>query len=155
MDIHEFLMSAFSYPYNCVYPHIDIQAGVSMSFYVSLQLSIQVCISTLISKQGYPCKDTLQWVSVNNEYPWIDIHVYGCPSSIIHDCMNILWDILGFLWISMHRFAMDSRSRMVKILILRSRIFYPESSPEMFSPGSKLPFVGARIFSNGMRLFSV
>ena len=42
---------------------------------VSLQLSIQVWISTLISKQGYPCKDILQWKTVNKVYQWADIHV--------------------------------------------------------------------------------
>jgi len=35
---------------------------------VSLQISTQVWISTLISKQGYPCKDIVPWISVNNKY---------------------------------------------------------------------------------------
>ena len=32
-------------------------------------------ISTLIFKQGYPCKDILQWISVNNKYLRIDVYV--------------------------------------------------------------------------------
>ena len=57
---------------------------------VSLQLSIQVWISTEISKQGYPCKDILQWISVNNIYPWMDIHVF----------MDISLELSMLLWIS-------------------------------------------------------
>jgi len=41
-------------------------------------------ISILISKQGYQWKDILQWMSVEHEYPRMDIHVYGYKSSIIH-----------------------------------------------------------------------
>jgi len=79
-------------------------------------LSHQVRISTLISKQGYPCKDILHWVSVEHEYPrmdtyvfmdislqfsmllfismWISIDFYGYP------CMDLLWildPIIGLL----------------------------------------------------------
>ena len=71
-------------------------------FDVILQLSIQVWIYTLISKQGYQCKDILHWKSVKNEYPFMDIHVYGYQSLIILAFMDIHLDILGFLWISMY-----------------------------------------------------
>jgi len=62
------------------YPYMDFQRSTDINmdihyFYVSLQLSIKVWISTLISKQGYPFKDILQWISVNNKYPWMDIYV--------------------------------------------------------------------------------
>jgi len=43
---------------------------------VSLQFSIQVWKSTMISKQGYPCKYILQWMSVEDDYPRMDIHVF-------------------------------------------------------------------------------
>jgi len=43
--------------------------GYTLFLDVSLQLSIQAWISTLISKHGYPCKDISQWISVNNKYP--------------------------------------------------------------------------------------
>jgi len=36
---------------------------------------------------------------------------YGYQSSIIHSFMDIHLDILGFVWISMHWLALDSRSR--------------------------------------------
>jgi len=42
-----------------------------------------------------------------NGYPCF----YGYQSSIFHASMDIRLDILGFLWISMHCLAMDSRSR--------------------------------------------
>ena len=81
-------------------------------------------MSTLISKHGYPCKDIPQWISVNNKYPYMDIHVlwisvfnYPCfyeyPFGYPWISMNIHLDILGFLWISMHWLAMDSRSRVL------------------------------------------
>jgi len=57
---------------------------------VSLQLSIQEWISTLISKQGNPCKDILQWISVNDKNPWIDINVF----------MDISLHLFLLLWIS-------------------------------------------------------
>jgi len=66
------------------------QHGYPWFLDVSLQLSIQVWISTEISKQGYPCKDILQWISVNNKYPRMDIHVY----------MDISLQLSMLLWIS-------------------------------------------------------
>jgi len=51
---------------------------------------MQVWLSTLISKQGYPCIDILQWISVNNKYPWMDIHVF----------MDISLELSLLLWIS-------------------------------------------------------
>jgi len=53
---------------------------------------------------------------------------YGYLSSIIHASMDIHWDTHGFLWISMHWLAMDSRSREstpppLKLLIPGSRVY--------------------------------
>jgi len=66
------------------------QHGYPWFLDVSLQLSIKVRISTLISKEGYPCKDMLQRISVNNKYPWMDIHVF----------MDINLQLSMLLWIS-------------------------------------------------------
>jgi len=80
--------SVFNYPYKRGYPH------------------------------GYPITDILAR-TFRNRYPeTINIHKWisvfnGCKSSIIHASMDIHLDIHGFLWISMHRLAMDSRSRVV------------------------------------------
>jgi len=41
---------------------------------------------------------------------------YGYQSSIIHAFVDIHLDILGFLWISMHLLAMDSRSKDLYIV---------------------------------------
>jgi len=57
---------------------------------VSLQLSIQVWISTLISKQGYQCRDIMKWMFVNNKHPWMVIHVF----------MDISLTLSMLLWIS-------------------------------------------------------
>jgi len=67
---------------------------------VSLQFSIQVRISTLISKQGYPCKDILQWMPVKHEYPRMDIHILWI-SLFNHQCiMDIRLDTHSFPRIS-------------------------------------------------------
>jgi len=50
-------------------------------------------------------------MSVEHEYPRIDIHVYGYQSLIIYALIDIHLDIHCFLWISIHGFAMDSRFR--------------------------------------------
>jgi len=74
------------------------QHGYPWFLDVILQLSIQAWISILMSKHGYQCKDIPQWISVNNKYPWMDVHVlwisvfnypcfYGYP--------------FGYPWISM------------------------------------------------------
>jgi len=65
---------------------------------VSLQFSMQVWISTLISKQGYPCKDILQWMSVEYEYPRMDIHVLWI-SVFSYPCFY--WYSFGYQLISM------------------------------------------------------
>jgi len=62
------------------YPYMDFQKSMDThidihDFWISPQLSISVWISTLISKPGYPCKDILLWISLNNKDPWMDIHV--------------------------------------------------------------------------------
>jgi len=70
------------------------QHGYPCFLHVSLKLSTQVWISTLISKQGYPYKGILEWISINykmNGYPcfmdmsliilgFMDIHldIHGC-----------------------------------------------------------------------------
>jgi len=41
-----------------------------------IHASVDIWISTLISKQGYLCKDILQWMSVECEYPQMDINVF-------------------------------------------------------------------------------
>jgi len=68
-------------------------------------------ISTLISKQGYPCKDILQCISMEHKYPlkntthllWISFFHYRCfcgyPS--IGVCIWICMDFHAFLWTSM------------------------------------------------------
>jgi len=70
----------------------------------SLQLSMQVWISKLISKQGYPFKDNLQWIAVEHEYPRMDIDVL-CISVWFYPCsfgyplifVDILaWTCYGF-----------------------------------------------------------
>jgi len=66
-----------------------ISTWISM-FYVSLQVSTQVWISTLISKRRYPYKDILQWISVTNKYLWMDILVF----------MDISLQFSMLLWIS-------------------------------------------------------
>ena len=48
--------------------------GYPLFLDVSLQFPIQVRISTLISKQGYPCKDILELISVEHKFQWMDIH---------------------------------------------------------------------------------
>ena len=79
----------------------------------SLQLSIQVWISTLISKQGYSHKYILQRISVNNKYPWMDIHVlwisvfnypcfYGYP--------------FGYPWTSMDVHALTCYGFSIQVL---------------------------------------
>ena len=65
---------------------------------VSLQFSIHVWISTLISKQGYPCKDIIPWMSVKHEYPRMDIHV-SWISVFNYPCFY--WYPFGYLLISM------------------------------------------------------
>jgi len=68
---------------------------------------MEVWVSTLISKQGYPCKDIRQWISVN-KYSWTDILVfYEYRFSAIHAFMDVHLDILGFLWIYTQLLAMD------------------------------------------------
>jgi len=95
------------------YPCMDFQKSTDINMDIhdfwddSLWLAIQAWISTLISKQGYPCKNILYWISVKNKYPWTFCEY---QSSIIHVFMDIHLDILGFLWISMYWLAMDSRS---------------------------------------------
>jgi len=76
----------------------------------------------------------------------MDIHVCGYTSSIIHACMDINSDILGFLWISMHLIAMDSQSwvatgkiacapsvrkiglRSVIVTLRKTNLIYPRSN---------------------------
>jgi len=82
MDIHDFWMSVFNYPYKCGYPH----------WYPSNDIHVRTLCN------GYALKI--------NIYEWI-YTFYGYQSSIIHAFM----DILGFLWIFMYSLAMDSRSR--------------------------------------------
>jgi len=99
---------------------------------VSLQFYIQVWISTLISKKGYPCNDILQLISVDHKYPCMDINVlwislFNYPSFMdihfdIQAFMDIQFDIHGFLWISMQRLAMDSWSREMSLISCREGI---------------------------------
>jgi len=44
----------------------------------------------LISKHGYPCKDIPLWISINNKYPYMDIHAF----------MDISLQLPVLLWIS-------------------------------------------------------
>ena len=67
-----------------------------MIFGVSLQLSIQVGVSIMMSKQGYSCKDILQWISVNNKYPCMDVHVF-MDITFKLSFMQIHLNILGFI----------------------------------------------------------
>jgi len=87
MDIHDFWMSVLHYPLAWIFK--------------------------LISKQGYPYKDILQWISVTNKYPWMDIHVFMDISLQLSLLLWIYLDTLRFLWTSMHWLAMDSRSRII------------------------------------------
>ena len=54
MDIHDFFISVFNYSCKCGY--------------------------SVISKQGYPSKDILRWMSMKHEYPllWISVFKYPC-----------------------------------------------------------------------------
>jgi len=75
---------------------------------VSLQFSIQVWISTLISMQGHFTMDVRgTWIFTK----WISMF-YGYQSSITHAFIDIHLDVHWFLWISMHELALDSRSRV-------------------------------------------
>jgi len=65
------------------------QHGYPWFLDVTLQLSIQVWISALISKLGYPYKDILRWISVNNKNSWMDIRVF----------MDIRLQLSILLWI--------------------------------------------------------
>jgi len=56
---------------------------------------------------GYSAMDIRKQQMSMDGYPCF----YRCQSSIIHAFMNIHFDILGLLWISMHLLAMDFRSR--------------------------------------------
>jgi len=49
-------------------------------------------------------ENIFEWMSMKHKYPQIDIQV----------CMDIQLDVHGFLWISMHDIAVDSRSRDTK-----------------------------------------
>ena len=100
------------------YPYMDFK-NPRISIWISIVFGCQssilhtsVDVHILITKQGYPCKDILQWMSVEHEYLRMDdIHsFYGYQSSIIHAFINIHLDIHWFLWMSMHGLAMDSRS---------------------------------------------
>jgi len=71
MDIHDFGMSVFNSPFKCGYRR-------------------------WYSNKGYPCKDILQWMSVEHEHPCF----YGYQYSFIHAFTDILLDIHWFLWIS-------------------------------------------------------
>ena len=84
--IHSISIHGFTKIQN--YPH-----GYPWFLYVSLLLSIQVLISTFISKQGYPCKDILQWISVKHKYQWMDTHLW--ISVFNYSCFY------GYPWISM------------------------------------------------------
>ena len=75
MDIHDFWISVFNYPYNCGYIHIDIQAQIS------------------------ECKE---WISVKINIHKLISMFDGYQSSITHALMDIYLDIIGFPWISMH-----------------------------------------------------
>jgi len=95
ISIHGFL-KIHGYPY-----------GYSWFLDVSLQLSMQVWISSLISNPGNPCKDILRWISVKNKCPWMDIHVwisvFNYPCFQWYPCGNPLismdvhaWTCYGF-----------------------------------------------------------
>jgi len=71
---------------------MDIREFAWISMDVSLQLSMQMWTSALISKQGYLCKDILQWMSVEYEYPQMNIHVF----------MDISLQVSMLLWISIN-----------------------------------------------------
>jgi len=84
IKIHDLWMSVFNSPYKCEW-----------------------IISTLISKQGYPCKNLLQWMSVELEYPRMDIDViwisvfsypsFYCPIRYSLISMDIhAWTCYGF-----------------------------------------------------------
>jgi len=69
---------------------------------ISLQLSMQVWISTLISKQGYPCRD-IHAKTFYNGCPWsINIHewvtLFSWISVIIYPCFY--WYPFGYPLIS-------------------------------------------------------
>ena len=84
-------------------PKIHVyQHGYPWFWDVSLQLSIQV--STLISKQGYPCKDILQSISLN-KYPWMYIHVLWI--SVFNNPCFYKYPF-GYPWISMDIHALTS-----------------------------------------------
>jgi len=74
---------------------------------------MQVWTSTLISKQGYPFKDILQWISVEHEYPRMDIYVFmGISLQLSMLLLVSIWisnDIYGY---PMHILAKDSLSRV-------------------------------------------
>ena len=100
------------------YPDMDFRKySVIHPWFLDLQFSIQVWIS----KQGYPWKDNLQLISMEHNYPCMDIHVFV---DISLQLSMLLWismrvsmlygylGIYGFLWISMHGLAKGSRSRV-------------------------------------------
>jgi len=83
------------------YPYMDFK-NPRISIWISIVFGCQssilhtsVDVHILITKQGYPCKDILQWMSVEHEYLRMDdIHsFYGYQSSIIHAFINIHLDI--------------------------------------------------------------
>jgi len=73
---------------------------------IHTSVDIQIDIQERISMQGYSAMDIRKQISINGHTSF-----YGYHSSIIHAFMDIHLDILGFLWISIHWLAMDSRSR--------------------------------------------
>ena len=85
----------------CIHGFPSIQGfpfGCPWFLDVNLQFSIQVWISTLISKQGYPCNGCPCNMNI---YEWISIF-YGYQSSFIHAFIAIHLDVHWFLWISIH-----------------------------------------------------
>jgi len=89
MDIHDFCMSVFNYLYQCGYRH----------WYLSRDIHART------SFNGYPYTINIhEWIST----------FYGYQSSINNASTDIHLDILGFLRISMHRLATDSRSSGLK-----------------------------------------
>jgi len=81
MDIHDFWMSVFNYPYKCGYPH-NIQARIFMQGHSAMDIHEQK-----ISMNGNQCFMDISiqlcmilWISI-----WISLDFYGYP------CIDLLW----------------------------------------------------------------
>jgi len=104
MDIHDFWMSVFNYPYKHGYPHwypsTNIHARTFRNGYPqTINIHKRISMIFWISVFNYPC-----FYGYPFGYPWISM------------------DILGFLWISIHWLAMDPRSRAVYQVIAREAL---------------------------------